>query len=79
MQPGRIVGFTNVLKAPEGHDQKKLRIGELAIKAERVAGGICATSAWTPSPTELERLNAGDEAGFKALKLVQGYASALGV
>ena len=27
----------------------------------------------------IERLNAGDEAGFKALKLLQGYASALGV
>lgn len=59
MQPGRIAGHTNVLKAPAGHDQSKLRISELAIKVERVASGICATSAWTPSPAELERLNAG--------------------
>lgn len=57
----RIEGATRNLGAPPGWERDKHgTCGGLPIRDELSASDLpCMTSAWTPTPEELARLNAG--------------------
>lgn len=56
----RIVNATRVLGKPADWDEEKQgRCGGLPVRDEIIAGAPFMTSAWSPTPEELVRLNAG--------------------
>ncbi|MCR4340138.1 MAG: hypothetical protein NUW01_09680 [Gemmatimonadaceae bacterium] len=60
MHTGRISGFTRFLGAPRDWDEAKDgHCGGLAIRDEKTTAGLGMTSAWFPTPEEIERIKAG--------------------
>ena len=60
MISGRIENATRFLGKPQDWDDAENgRCGGLAIRDEVMSGLPVMTSAWTPTPAELARLNAG--------------------
>lgn len=55
----RIANATNVLGAPEGWNQEDRKCGRLPVRIERDGELLTMTSAWSPTPDELARLNKG--------------------
>jgi hypothetical protein len=56
----RILGATRELGKPvDWDDEKNGSCGSLPIRDEQVRGANVMVSAWTPTPGELARLNAG--------------------
>lgn len=60
MEIGRIENATRNLGAPAGWDEKANGpCGTLPIRDEKTTAGPGMTSAWFPTPAELERLAGG--------------------
>lgn len=59
MHIGRIAGATRVLNAPEGWDNKKVFCGSLPIKDGKMANQKTMTSAWFPTPEEIQNMADG--------------------
>lgn len=60
MIPARIVGATRVLKAPpDWNEARDGKCSALAIRDSQYGDMPVMTSAWTPTPEELELLNKG--------------------
>lgn len=60
MHVGRILGATRNLGAPADWDRSKHGIcGGLPIRDESTTAGKAMTSAWLPTPEEIERIGAG--------------------
>jgi hypothetical protein len=60
MHPGRIAGATHKLSAPENWDkQKSGPCQAIHVRAVMTAAGAVMTSAWFPTPEEIQRLLRG--------------------
>lgn len=59
MMKQRIKGATRELGKPRDWDDSKGSCGSLPIRDEMQPYGNTMTSAWQPTPDELERLNKG--------------------
>ncbi len=60
MHVGRISGATNVLGAPKDWDkQAQGPCGGLPVRLEMTSAGPGMTSAWYPTPAEIERIARG--------------------
>ncbi len=70
MIPKRIRGTTRVLGQPKDWDESKDgKCAGLAVRIEPRGDGVQCVSAWEPTPTELQILNAG---GHVILTVVGG-------
>jgi hypothetical protein len=60
MHAGRIADATHVLGAPKEWDvEKHGHCGRLAVRVEKTTAGEGMTSAWFPTPEEIERIRKG--------------------
>ena len=60
MHSGRITGATRHLSAPQGWDKERqgVCVG-LAVRDDDTSAGHGMTSAWFPTPAEIERIARG--------------------
>ena len=60
MHSGRITGATRHLGAPEGWDKgRQGACGSLAVRDDDTSAGHGMTSAWFPTPAEIDRIARG--------------------